>query len=554
MKKKIFSILLIAVMVLSSFSAVFADDDTTTITVKGGLNGHTYTAYQIFTGSTSATDNELTGIQWGADAPQTLKDQYDTAAAAADAIKNMTPNQIREWAKDLALSGEGTQQKTVGTDGNVVFTGLEKGYYVVLDSGWAGTGTAPDNDFDSAVIVQVVGPAEVNIKGDKPSSEKKVANNNDSVRLQPDLSELQNTDWEDAADYDIGDAVPFKLTATTAGNVSSYEKYHITFVDKQATGLEAPTQWTVSVLGKEFTVTSSADPDAQTTDAGTKITVKKDAAGDGNTFAIKVEFEPTGDDAKYLAEECNKAVIEVKYTSVLTGDGVSFGKDGYPNEMFIKYSNNPDGDDEGTTPKDTVIVFTYRTVVDKVDETGAPLKGAEFTLYKEVKEGATGAVKGSEITFDEGVLHDDIKADKYYKAIKLVAIDGSNETSFKFDGIDDGSYVLVETKVPTGYNAIKSQAFTITSTLVQGQEPALDTLVATAPFTASADGTAKVTKTDKTEHAVAKGEAYAEIINTSGAVLPETGGMGTTIIYILGAALVIGAGVVLVSRKRSNDR
>ena len=558
--RRLLALLIATMMVMSMSILVFAGEPgqgenageqpaaaTNTVTLENGKAGHTYTLYQIFTGKVE--NGELTNIQWGADAPQALKDAYPTAAAAAKAIADQ--NDARAWAQGLTFTG-GTA-KPVETDGEVIFDKLADGYYVILDAN--NNQKAVEGDFSSAIIVEVVDSVSLELKGSIPSSEKKVADNNDSVKVQPDLSALQDTDFADSADYDIDDDVPFKLKATTADNVANYRKYHITFQDKQCAGLDDPQNISVTVLGQTIAV-----GETKTTAKGTKITVENVDPANGNTFAIKVTFEqnnPTTDDGgnitSYLDAECNSTDVVVKYTSKLTGNGVKFGKEGNPNEMYITYSNNPESKDdheEGKTKPDKVIVFTYKTVIDKVDETGADLTGADFILYKEVPEGTTGATKGDELTFAEGVEHSSIDANKFY--VEAGKKEGTSAGSqFKFDGIDDGTYVLVETAVPTGYNPFKSVVVTVTAEHTDGDEPELTELTATAPFsTSNAEaGTVERTKEGAT-HDRESGEAYAEIINKSGAQLPETGGMGTTLFYVLGAVLVLGAGVVLISRRR----
>ena len=563
--KKIMALVIAMVMVLSMSMAVFATDtdpatgdgdtqqETTTPATKGSIDltggkaGHTYTLYQIFTGKVDG--DQLIDIQWGADAPAALKTQYATAAAAAKAIADQ--DDARAFAQGLTLSG-GTS-KNLDADGNVTFSDLTAGYYVIKDTN--GNTEAVVGDYSSAIIVKVVGEVTGKLKGSAPSSEKKVADNNDSSKVQPDLSGLQDTDWEDSADYDIGDDVPFKLKATTADNVAAYTKYHVTFQDKQSAGLASPENISVTVLGQTLNV-----GDTKTTANGTKITVANGTPDSGNTFAITVTFEqanPTKDDnnniTSYLNAECNSTDIIVKYTSKLTGNDVVIGKPGNPNEMYIKYSNNPedkDDQEEGKTKEDKVVVFTYKTVIDKVDETGADLKGADFTLYKEVPEGTTGATKGDALTFANGVEHTKIDAAKYYvvAGTKTGTTAGSQ---FKFKGIDDGTYVLVETTVPTGYNAFKSVVVTVSAEHSQGDDPVLTSLTATAPFTeTNADAGTVDRKKEGTTHSRVSGEAYAEIENNSGAELPSTGGIGTTIFYILGAILVLGAGIVLVTRRR----
>ena len=113
-------------------------------------------------------------------------------------------------------------------------------------------------------------------------------------------------------------------------------------------------------------------------------------------------------------------------------------------------------------------------------------------------------------------------------------------TTFTFTGLDDGDYRLTETETPAGYNTIEDIYFTITAEHdVLSDNPALTSLSGNAT-------TGEITFTSNT----AEGSLSANVINNAGATLPETGGMGTTVFYVVGAALVVTAVVLLVTKKR----
>ena len=153
-------------------------------------------------------------------------------------------------------------------------------------------------------------------------------------------------------------------------------------------------------------------------------------------------------------------------------------------------------------------------IVNKVDGEGAPLTGAEFTLEKYNKE--TGEWEA------------------------ITAVKNDEGTTFTFSGLDDGKYRLTETKTPAGYNSIAPIEFTITAEHdVLADDPALTSLSGNAT-------TGEITFTSST----AEGSLSTNVVNKAGSTLPETGGIGTTIFYVLGAVLVVGAGVVLVIKKR----
>ena len=231
--------------------------------------------------------------------------------------------------------------------------------------------------------------------------------------------------------------------------------------------------------------------------------------------------------------------IVFNYTSTLGADA-DLGKTGNPNEMRVEFSNNPYGDGTSKTPWDKVIVFTYKVNVDKYAEevkAGNELTGADFTLYKEVPAGTAGAQTGAAIkeTFADNVKAAKLDNAKNYIVVGNKTTDAAGDT-FDFKGVDDGNYVLVETTIPAGYNAWESVAFTISANhQIESADPQLISLTGGALVTGEFKDTGIIT---------------TKIVNKSGVELPSTGGIGTTIFYIVGGLLTVGAVVLLVTKKR----
>ena len=213
--------------------------------------------------------------------------------------------------------------------------------------------------------------------------------------------------------------------------------------------------------------------------------------------------------------------IYVEYESTLNENAV-IGSAGNPNTMYLTYSNNPySTTDRGRTVGDTVIVFTYKVVVNKVDGQDAPLPGAQFKLEKLIK----GA--GAEGT------------DAYQLVKEFTATDNANATTFSFEGLDDGNYRLTETVTPAGYNTMEPIEFTVTAEHeIESNYPQLTALNGTP------DGAIQITFT----HSLPDGSLSTNVVNEQGLELPSTGGIGTTIFYIVGIVLVLGAGSFLVLR------
>lgn len=488
--KKILGLLLAMVMMMSVAITAMAEDETYSISINNSTEGHTYEAYQIFTGDLSTNEADakvLSNIVWGSGVSEAGKTALGDAAAKAETLK--TEADAKAFAKEVApyLTTAAGSASTV-TDGNYVISGLAAGYYLVKDQDGSLTG---DNDSYTEYIIKVVSDTTATPKSDKPKVEKKVKDTNDSTGV--------TSDWQDSADYDIGDSVPFQLKATLANNVSSYTTYKVVFHDTLSKGLTYKDDAKIYIDGKEtngFTVTSTVNADGTTT-----LTV-------------------SCDDVKALGAG-NSSVITVEYTATLNNNAV-LGSSGNPNEVYLEYSNNPNksgaGNNEtGNTPEDVVIVFTYKTIINKVDGEGQPLTGAEFTLEKYNNE--TGI----------------------WEAIAVVKSD--NGTTFTFSGLDDGKYRLTETTTPAGYNTIAPIEFTITAEHeVLSDNPALTSLSGNATDDKITFGS------DVTE-----GSLSANVVNKAGSTLPETGGMGTTIFYVLGAILVLGAAIMLIAKKRMSS-
>ena len=501
--KKLASLLLVLVMVFALATTAFAEETTYSITINNSAKDHTYEAYQIFTGDLSGTT--LSNIVWGSGVSEAGQTALGDAAAKAETLK--TEDDAKAFAKAVApyLTTAAGSTNTV-TDGKYVISGLAAGYYLVKDQDGSLTG---DSDSYTEYIIQVVGNVTATPKSDVPEVQKKVKDINDST-------DTTKTDWQDSADYDIGDSIPFQLKATLADNVSSYTTYKVVFHDTLSKGLTYNKDAKVSIDGTEtngFTVTATVNADGTTT-----LTV-------------------SCDDVKALGAG-NSSVITVEYTAKLNENAV-LGSAGNPNEVYLKYSNNPNKSEEGNnetgeTPKDVVIVFTYKTIINKVDSENAPLTGAAFKLEKLIKgkDGAAGT----------------------WTTVKEFTVDETT-TSFTFSGLDDGQYKLTETKTPAGYNTIDPIYFVIEATHdVTADAPTLKTLNA---YLTDANGNKQTEMKDGESVNIdlgtvdlTAGSITTTVVNKSGSELPSTGGIGTTIFYVLGGVLVLAAVVLLVTKKR----
>ena len=490
--KKIASLFLALVMALALAVPAFADETTYSITINNSTEGHTYEAYQIFTGD--LYEGTLSNIKWGSGVSAAGQTALGDAAEKAETIK--TADDAAAFAKEVAgYLGTVAGSANAVTDGKYVISGLAAGYYLIKDQEGSLTG---DHDSYTSYILEVVKNVGVDPKNTgTPEVVKKVQDINDS-----EDSSITDNAWQDSADHDIGDKVPFQLTATLADNVSSYTTYKVVFHDTLSEGL---------------TYNNDAKVTFNSTDVTSYFTINEENGSLTISCNNVKKFGAT-----------NNSVITVEYTATLNSNAV-IGSAGNPNKVYLEYSNNPnksaEGDNEtGKTPEDTVIVFTYKTIINKVTKNPdydpevegskeyIPLTGAEFTLQKK-------------------------QADGTYKDIAVVK--NAEGTTFTFSGLDDGEYKLVETTTPSGYNDIDDIEFEIIATHTNGDTPVLENLNGNK---ISGEITFASNTTD--------GSLSANVINNKGAELPSTVGMGTTIFYVVGSILVLAAVVLLVTKKR----
>ena len=492
--KRSIAFVLAMILTLAMSVTVFAEGEgakkTFTITVNEAKAGHTYEAYQILKGDLSKSQTTLSNVDWGTGIKADKKtDLANDAKAYVEKLSGMQTNSsdLKAEAKKIASALSTTVAGSVSVtqdNAKTEITGLEPGYYLIKDKDSSLTGDEAYTEY----ILNIVADTTITPKTDVPSVEKKVKDTNDTTG--------DTTEWQDSADYDIGDVVPFQLTATLPANVESYKSYYLKFDDTLSQGLDF-NEGTVTVKLGDKDVTEF-------------FTTNYDAASKKLTFTCD-NILAKGFEAK------NGDTIVVEYKATLNENAV-IGSEGNPNKVKLEFSNNPNNGgegDKGETPDDTVIVFTYKVVINKVDENNKALDGAEFTLYKKIKGAAE---------------------DKEIKAV----ISGDKNDVFTFSGLDDGDYVLKETKTPDGYNTANDIEFTIKADhSIESDAPELNSL--------SGDKvTGNITlKADKTE-----GSLSTPVQNLKGSVLPSTGGAGRVAIYVIGAILVVGGGIVLVTKKR----
>lgn len=501
--KRIFTLMLALMMVLALSVTAFAAGPYT-ITINNSAAGHTYEAYQIFAGDLETANGKtvLTNITWGIGV--TTQGQAALGDAAAKAESLTTEEDARAFAKAVAPYLTNPSVSTAG-DGTYTIANLDSGYYLVKDKD--NTLTNAD-DFYTAYLMKVVGNVTAAPKGDKPTLNKQIKHN-------------ENGEWGVVGDNQIGDTVEFR-TITKVPNTSGYTKYDYIIHDTMSAGLTS-------------NVKTSADITIKVNDATVLPAEYYTVTANGNSFSVQVDILKAIQDGK-LAHDNE---LYTYYTGVLNADAKVYDEGKQDNVAYLEYSNNPNVDtDKGKTPEKKVYDWTFKMGINKVNENGGQLTGAKFALSK------NGTLKVADMNCnDEGIpavttgLIGMVKiSDGEYR----VAVDGDTNVVYVVDagnpvikGLDDAiDYYLYETKAPAGYNLMTEPVHFVIS----------------ASY--AADGSNYTSVTVTVGAAAASDTLSANVVNKSGSTLPETGGIGTTIFYVLGSLLVVGAGVVLITRKR----
>lgn len=551
--------LALALCALAPASADETTDETSsiTITVEDGTAG-TYYLYQVLSGDFTtdddgsevinnailnddivdyvlqaldecgvATDNETytTWTEYGAVAGEDDGDVISTSAftrEVVDAIAGL--DDATDFANTLAgllASAENVSAQdsmSITEEGNVEFTVSETGYYLVFQ-------TVSEEDSDATAttaLLQIAGTSStvtVTAKTSTPTADKSV--------VADDAGNYVTFTTDDEGNTTA--TVSYEITGTVSSNIAAYDTYYYAFVDTMPAGIEisddlSDVSWTIT-LG-ETEVTTSFSTSVTTNDSGQSVV----------TWYVSNLLSLTDANGEAVSVDADSELV-LSYTVTISSDEVAslFGADSTTTELvnvaYIEFSNSPYAEGTGTTPEtgdegDTTddegnttedgSFDVYKVTVNKVDEDGKALEGAQFTLTDS---------EGNEVGYDATSYDSD-----------------GDASTFVFTGLAEGTYTLTETVAPEGYDAIEDVTFTISSS--EADDGSVTVTVAE-----SSDASDAATEEVDEENTNA---VVVTVTNYESTSLPLTGAQGIALGILVGG-VVIALSVIAIVRNRKDE-
>ena len=533
--KKLLAALLAVAMVCAMAIPAFAENS------EGDVDSHhTYSAFQIFKGDVEGNnikDFKISNVDWGSNIINN-SDDFLNKLREADHIGPLFTNAksaqevlavISQWhdSDDYSIafarfvchylySNDANPTYVVRAGSNALTIPEAKaGYYLFVDT----TDFSKDDSYhsyNSFLLMVTKGNWNVPItpKAEKPTVEKKVYDNPDGT---------STGGFGSSADHAINEKFQFQLTATLPDSTNRaydyYDKYSVIFHDTLSDGItydkdDELDSVVIKSNGNTYNITDSSKYTIDTTDLESQ-----------NSFVVNIDVKACAKDAGFDLND--GATITVTYTAHLNDKAyvnTAGGSTSNINKVYLTYSNNPkDESSIGKTPESTpVYVYTYQLNNTKHQDTekGPALEGACFRLYSD--EACTDQ---SEVQL--------YQKDGFYYPIKdvlgkeAVEMKSAANGTFNVKGLDAGTYYLKEITPPDGYSACK-----------------------VIPVTIKADHS-------RNDQVNLEGSNLTnDIVNikAGGITLPSTGGIGTTLFYVVGSGLMVAAIVLLVTKKRMENK
>lgn len=525
MKKLMAALLAVAMVCAMAIPAFAAGTGSNTLTINGKTAGHTYEAYQVFTGDLKG--KVLSNIDWGngvigndirndPDLPSSLKGLSSAAALAAELAKlSPSSDDVNTFAE--VVSKHLTANKYTSTEAGMTYTinNLPDGYYFIKDA--TASASMPAGATYSRYMLNIVTNLAINAKDTTVTLDKQIKHNETGV-------------WGVVGDNQIGDTVDFR-TITTVPDTTGYTDYtyeiHDTMSPELTSNVKDNTDITIKV--NDTTVLDS-----------TYYNVTVDPTN-SNKFTVKVKII---DAVKAGVLHANDNLFTY-YTGVLNETAKVYPDGPQQNEAHLVYSNNPNDVGTGETPKKTVYDWTFKVDVTKVDgnDKTQRLEGAVFVLSEksglDLEPGKDGTPTKNQTSLIKLVDNHDgtyTVADTTTTTTYTMTTPAGGQISIK--GLDDEKeYYLYETKAPGGYNALTAP---VKIKITDNTYDSIGNQIVTQPNVVFNEVNAY------------SGVGF-DVENNVGTTLPGTGGIGTTIFYVIGGGLMVAAAILLITKKRMEN-
>ena len=525
--KKLLAALLAVAMVCAMAIPAFADDTEEDL----GKN-HCYDAFQIFKGVISKDNETLSNVGWGSSitkpdeflaqltADPTIGGEFKTNFTAQDVLAV-----ISKWhnSDDYSIAfarvvchylypDANANPKPVITDHTGGINIPESGYYLIVDTTYFNLRDFYHayNSFFLLNVPQAPYVVLVNHKVVKPYVEKEVYDDQDGTN---------EAGFGSSADHAINEEFQFKLIATLPASRDNgraydyYDEYAVLFNDTLSKGITYDRLDSVVIESKGIPYDITGD--------SSKYTIDTTDLESHNYFVVGIpDVKTCVEDPRFNLND--GATITVTYTAHLNENAAVNGSAENKNSVRLQYSNNPRNSAYwGFTPESEVRVYTYQlnnTKYHDDDNENNKLEGAGFRLYSD--EACNNEIKLKKN--NDGTYSRDFSTGA--SGVEMIS---DNKGQFNVKGLDAGTYYLKETTPPAGYSACK-----------------------VIPVTIKADHS-------RNDQVNLEGSNLTnDIVNikAGGITLPSTGGIGTTLFYVIGGGLMAVAAVLLVTKKRMNNK
>lgn len=503
------------------------------------------TEYMVIDYIQSLNHNVVEGV----DAEQKLEGAYSDFRYFVE--------KLRDEIENSNVTGETVIASSVRDDNSILVSGLDFGYYIIDEI----SDVENEHAASSLCMVDTANPlAQIKIKSDYPNVIKKIQEDDKSENItDPD-------GWNDIADYEIGQTVPYKYESNVS-NMNGYDTYYYAWHDVMDEALTFQSDSVEIVISGEM-----ENGDVKSYKLSKNEYTIEENTEDGDTFKIAIEdikkiVDREFDRKNDLGENIYGQSVVLKYNAVLNDKAaLRTGRAGFENDVRLEFSNNPDSTGIGSTgytPWDTVVCFTYKVNVLKTNNYNLELEGAKFRLYSDEECENEVYLKKSEngyIVMNRDLLGgtDHVGGSVPENAVEMVS---AKDGTFVIYGLDQGTYYLKETEAPDGYRALLDPIeIRVIPTFTEERDGYVKGEGATDTTLQKLEATAKMktfysgllnAESQSLETEVEDGSINLNVVNKVGMKLPVTGTSTLLIIFAAGSGMMVYS---VLSKKKKREQ